>query len=147
MKLQPTPWYLPSASRHLLDRDAEFFKSKPIRDVSAWLRRVQYGVQEIEMTEQRNSSDIRTFTRTTTTGIEQPASRRRRKSQPVYKTKFVVNKTKQTSLTLVRQTESQLQCPENGTIGLNTASDVQNVARMIFCTTMTTTILLYFLLC
>ena len=84
------------------------------------------------MTEQRNSSDIRTFTCTTTTGIELPGSGRRRKSLPVYKTKFVVNKTKQTSLTLVRQTESQLQCPENDTIGLNTTSKLQKVARMIF---------------
>ena len=30
IKLQPTPWYLPSASRHLLDRDETFFRTKLI---------------------------------------------------------------------------------------------------------------------
>jgi len=40
MKLKPRSWSLPSASRHLLDREKDFFVKSKIRDVSGWLRRV-----------------------------------------------------------------------------------------------------------
>ena len=42
-KLQPTSWYLPSASRHLLDRDETFFRTKSIRDVSV-ISDISFGV-------------------------------------------------------------------------------------------------------
>ena len=61
LKLKETPWSLPSASRHLLERDRSFFRAQPMREISAWLRRVQYGVQEIETTEERGATDIRTW--------------------------------------------------------------------------------------
>ena len=59
--LQATPWSLPSVSRHLFGRDRSFFRSQPIREISAWLRRVQYGIQEIETTEARGATYIRTW--------------------------------------------------------------------------------------
>lgn len=60
-KLKQVPWSLPSASRHLLNRDGEYFKKANIQDVSSWLRRIQYGIQEIEAMEARTSTDIRTW--------------------------------------------------------------------------------------
>ena len=60
-KLKQVPWSLPSASRHLLDRDGNFFKKGNIHDVSSWLRRIQFGIQEIEAMEKRTSTDIRTW--------------------------------------------------------------------------------------
>ena len=60
-KLKRIPWSLPSASRHLLEKDRDFFLKGKFTEVSSWLRRVQYGVQEIESMERRTSTDIRTW--------------------------------------------------------------------------------------
>ena len=45
----------------MLDRDGVFFKKANIQDVSSWLSRIQYGIQEIEAMEKRTSTDIRTW--------------------------------------------------------------------------------------
>jgi len=60
-KLKRIPWSLPSASRHLLEKERDFFLKGKFTEVSSWLRRVQYGVQEIESMERRTSTDIRTW--------------------------------------------------------------------------------------
>lgn len=55
-KLLNTVWFLPSASRHLLERDEDFFRSSNFRE-----RHVQFGIQEMECTETRGATDICTW--------------------------------------------------------------------------------------
>lgn len=80
--MQQTPWPLPSASRHLLNRDKSFFRSQPIKEISAWLRRVQYRIQEIETTEARGAIDIRTWISVPNVASTTESTSRHKKSTP-----------------------------------------------------------------
>ena len=126
LKLKETPWSLPSASRHLLERDRSFFREQPMREISAWLRRVQYGVQEIEATEARGATDIRTWVNIDYAELTSTNKSRSNKSTPVYKKKYKLVKATQMTLKFSENTTAVSMTSMNAT-----TSDECGISKVI----------------
>ena len=112
LKMKRAPWSLPSASRHLLEREQDFFRTAAFHDVSGWLRRIQYGIQEMETSEKRGSTDIRIWAlKSMSTNMSNAGSTK--KSTITYKKKFNVSTTKQLRLSVIRSTRKKSCCIAN----------------------------------